>query len=150
MKLNLTRVTEPLDLGDYAEAYRGQVVQVWVNPDLATIRRRDLLIEKYNRMLNDMLELAKKTEGADEKARKKMAEKAREQIESFNAFALGEFTEGINKWFADLWSQGADPATHWTVEELVALNEQDPALYQWMKNRSVEMIGRHKDREKKS
>lgn len=149
MKLNIARFIKPLDLAEYAEPFKGQVVQVWVNPDLATVRRRDLLIEKYNRMLKNMLDLGKNVENASEKARQEIAEQARMQIEAFNAFALGEFTDGINKWFADLWSQAEDPATHWTVEELVHLNEQDPALYQWMKDRSVEMVERHRVREKK-
>lgn len=149
MKLNIAKVIRSLDLAEYAEAYKGQTVHVWVNPDMGTLRRRELLVEKYNRMLKDMLDLGKQVDGIPEAARQAMAEQARTQIEAFNTFALGEFTDGINKWFAELWSQGSDPATHWTVEELVNLNEHDPALYQWMKNQSVEMLERHREREKK-
>ena len=145
MKLNISKVIQSLELGGYAEEMQGQAVKVWVNPDLAVLRRRETLIEKYNRLLKNLTDVP---EAAD-KHKIKAAEQVRERLEAFNEFALGDFVNGIHDWFAELWSQSADPATHWTREELVQLNEADPALYQWMKNRSIEMIEAHRVREKK-
>lgn len=149
MKLNISKVIEPLDLGEYAEAMRGQTVQVWVNPDRATIRQRELLLDEYNRRLREMNESAAKTKDASKKSTPDLAEKFRAKMDEFAAYATGEFLQGIHEWFANLWSQGSDPAKHWTADELVELNEADPALYQWLKNMSIEMITGHREREKK-
>lgn len=149
MQVKIAKIIEPIDLGDYAADMKGQTVQVWVNPDLATLRRRELLIEKYNRMTSAMLELGKKAGSAPEAGRAKLAKETKAQIEEFNEFALGEFASDINAWFAELWSQSPDPSSHWTLDELVKLNEADPAFYQWLKNRSVEMLAQHRNHEKK-
>lgn len=149
MQLKIAKIIEAIDLGEYAEAMKGQTVQVWVNPDLATLRRRELLIEKYNRLTSAMLELGQKAANAPEAGRAKLARETKAQIEEFNSYALGDFASGINAWFAELWSQSPDPSTHWTVEELAGLNEADPAFYQWLKNRSVEMLAQHRNRQKK-
>lgn len=145
MKLNITKVIQALDLGEYAEAMQGQVVQVWLNPDRATLRRRELLIEEYNRRL----EALKNPPQVTEKNRVKVAERFKTTLDEFNEFALGDFLKGIHEWFASLWSQHTDAGTHWTTDELVELNEADPALYQWMKDRSLKMMEAHRSREKK-
>jgi len=149
MKLNIEKVIQPLDLGDYAEAMKGQILQIWVNPPMAIIRRRELLLVKYNLLLDAMKTRAKNADAAAEKTREKIAEEVGKQIDNFNSYASGEFTDGINDWFSDLWSQHHDPATHWTRQELVDLNEADPALYQWLKNQTIEAIAAHKAGEKK-
>lgn len=149
MKINIARVIQPLDLGDYAESMRGQVVLVWVNPDRATLRRRELLIEEYNRKLREMNDEAQKAKSATQKAAGKIAESFREKMDDFSAYATGEFIRGIHAWFAEIWSQGSNEETQWTPDELVELNEADPALYQWMKNHTVNMISEHREREKK-
>lgn len=54
---------------------------------------------------------------------------------------------------AELWSQGTDPETHWTAEEVITLAsetmETDPKLWPWLRERTFELIGQHRNQEKK-
>lgn len=54
---------------------------------------------------------------------------------------------------AELWSQGPDPETHWTVDEVVKLIEEkretDPALFGWLRTETFAMIGAYRNAKKK-
>lgn len=58
----------------------------------------------------------------------------------------------LTAWFARLWSQHADLATHWTVEQIqaVAESDTDPALWVWMQNKSIAMIQAHRSAARKN
>lgn len=147
MKIQIQKIVRPLDLGEYAHELKGQVVQVWINPDRITSRGRELLVEEYNRRLgalNKSPELLEKIKASEDRQKE-----LQQEIESFNTWAMGDFINGIHQWFADLWSQGADKESQWIAAELVELNEKEPALYGWMKNQSMQMIEDHRNREKK-
>lgn len=131
MKIEIKKVTQDLDLGDYAEEYKGQglALKVWVNPDRGTIAERDDIQAEFDRQLQET-----KTNNA--------------LVEPFLKWVVEIYTPAVMDWYARLWSQG-ERETHWTVEELQALDERDPALFDWLKRRSVQMIVEHRTREKK-
>jgi len=47
------------------------------------------------------------------------------------------------EWFAELFSQDADPATHWTDAELQEVFQTDPALWGWLQAQAWNLIGEH-------
>lgn len=130
MQLNLKKVVRPLDLGEHAKEYAGQVLQVWVNPTLEKLRRREDLDVEHQRRISEALTLETAAALAD--------------------WIRDVFEPAMQAWFADLWSQHPDPATHWTVAELQQLRSEDPALLYFMNVRSTQMINEHRRVEKKS
>jgi len=131
MKIEIMKGLQDLDLGDYADEYKGQglAVKVWVNPDRGTIAERDDIQAEFDRQLQET-----KTNNA--------------LVEPFLKWVVETYTHVILNWYSRLWSQGA-PDTHWSVDEMKELDKQDPALFEWMKRRSVQMIIQHRTREKK-
>ncbi len=76
-------------------------------------------------------------------------ERKPEETDEHYAVKAGRVIEII----AELWSQGSDPETHWTKDELIQLGmetaETDPELWRWLRGRTFEMIGEHRRLEKK-
>lgn len=130
MQIQIKKIIRPLDLGTYAKEYEGQTVQVWVNPTLEMIQRERLLDEE----MRTRAEAAVTQESAAE----------------FSAWVKGTFEPFLQSWFAELWSQHADPATHWTADELRALETHDPALLHWLNFRTRQMMAEHRRIEKKN
>lgn len=67
---------------------------------------------------------------------------------------LTDRQSGVNldEMYAEAWSQHADPATHWSAEDVRALiaHETDPALFVWLARRTREEIEAHRAGEKKA
>ena len=62
---------------------------------------------------------------------------------------------GLYPWWAELWSQGQEPGTQWTAEDVKALIEgeaadTDPGLWRWLVRRTWEMIADHRAQQKKT
>lgn len=129
MKIEIKKVVRDLSLGEYASEYEGLTVKVWVNPDRGTVAERDNLQVEFNRQMTDA-----STNAA--------------LLDAMQAWVADVYLPAIFAWYARIWSQGEE-STHWTIEELKALDERDPALYDWMKKRSFQMIVEHRNREKK-
>ena len=121
MKIDIPRVTVALDLGAYAPTLAGQTVQIWVNPTRAFLRQRSEAFALLN-------------------ANEETTAEAR----------MAQFNDALLTWFAALWSQHPDTATHWTADELRTLDEQDPALLVWLINESNARLKGHREAEKKS
>jgi hypothetical protein len=138
MKINIKKIIRPLDLGEKAKEYSGQMIQVWVNPTLEALKERDVLFLKY----------AEKQKALNE-AEKAKSENITQLIADFNAWIDGEFSDKNNEWFARLWSQDENTLTHWAMSEINDLRSLDPALLDWMKSISVEMIRDYRAQEKK-
>jgi hypothetical protein len=52
-------------------------------------------------------------------------------------------------WLATIWSQHEDVDCAWPVEDIRELYDAEPALYQWMARRSVQMIADFEEESKK-
>ena len=128
MKLNLPKITQAIPLADYAPELvhddgSPAVVYAWVNPPAALVTRHR--------------ELARRGLAALEALKAADAEQ--------QAHGAGEMTAiggELAVLFAELWSQHADPATHWTAAEVTALanNDANPALYGWLTGRTIRQI----------
>jgi hypothetical protein len=112
MKINIPKVVMPVDLGEYAEELRGQMLHVWVNPPLEVLNEHAALV----------------TPGT----------------------ADATETGGLLAWYARIWSQGVSAETHWSVEELHTIEQQDPALLGWMISATWEARKAHTERKKKA
>ena len=139
-KFDFVTITQPIDMGEYHEAYKGRFVHVWVNPPKAVRKEREELLRNY-------AEFFRMISTGD--VRPFLGKPRLERLVSL-------FTGGLIKpreekrlreverktfgWFAQLWSQHPDAESHWTVAEIEQVNEHDPALYKWLVQRSALMI----------
>jgi len=58
--------------------------------------------------------------------------------------------QALMGWYAECWSQHPDPATHWTLAEMIVLVQGDPDLYVWAVRRSLSMIAAYESQAKKA
>ena len=119
MKINIPKVIVGVDMGEYAPELSGRMLQVWVNLPLD--------------VLSEHLAMA--------------ARLAPSLAESALTFE-GDGQEGLLKWYAFVWSQG-DVESHWTVDELKEIEQEDPAFLSWMIGATWEARKAHMDRKKK-
>jgi hypothetical protein len=153
MKFSIPKIVQPLPLTGYApeavtESGAPAVVWVWVNPPHAFLQRRNAAGTRGQAAAARMARFAQERATAGKRRRGRGAPPAALQTEvdqlAAELEAIGWEMAG---WYAELWSQGADPATHWTADEVVALDasETDPGLGRWIKDRSVEMVNAHRE-----
>lgn len=131
MKLNIPKITQAIPLADYAPELvhddgSPAVVRAWVNPPAALLTRHAELRARGQAALKRVKEV-----GDDKTA-------AAEVVAEIAAVGAA-----LSELFAELWSQHADPATHWTPAEVleVANSEANPALYGWLTGRTIAAIG---------
>lgn len=141
MKIQINKVVRPFDLGEYAKELAGQTVDVWVNPTRNILGKLDDLELRSSAELGKVRNALPK-EGED----RTNYQKALEHLEKWTK---DEYAPRQREWYAALWSHGDDKERHWTADELKDLDDTDPALYQFMRTRTLEMIREHREREKK-
>jgi len=154
MKIEIPKIVRPVDMGEYAEEMRGQLLYVWVNPPTA-------LMDEYFRLRKDLLEtddeinkLAEKSGSPAGKTPQNNAGQAPADDEKINGLvkAIESQAAGMRDVLAQLLSQGPE-ALRWTSEDVAALltetADSDPQLYPWVVNAIFEQIGEHRARRKK-
>ncbi len=134
MKLNLPKITQAIPLADYAPELvhddgSPAVVYAWVNPPAALLTRHAELRQRITEADHHLRGGALKGE--------LLAAVVREMT------GLGEALAAL---FAELWSQHADPATHWTAADVMELaaNDANPALFGWLTNGTIAAINKHR------
>jgi hypothetical protein len=132
MKIDVPKITRPVDLGDYAEELRGKTLFVWVNPPVS------LLSEYFS--LQDAIKREVEQAEADEN-------------HVPDSKALESQAARIREILAELLSQGplelrmsADEVS----ELLLQTADTDPQLYPWLVNAIFAKIGEHRMRQKKA
>jgi hypothetical protein len=140
MKIDVPKIIRPLDLREYAPEM-GTEIQVWVNPPRAKVLEMAQLEATSGAIQQRMKEIrATESEVAAEEARKALEE-------------LEQTGQKIMVWFAEMWSQGPDPESHLTLEEVQKLVEHsvntDPVLWPWLCGRTRAMINEHRTKVKK-
>ena len=131
MKFEIKQIIKAVDLGEYAEVYRGKTLRVWVNPPRAVWREYEGVLDENQRRVAEML-----------------GDKTR--IEEHAKWAAEIFVPVVHDWYAKMWSQSDNPAEHWSADEIAELSEADPALYEWMQRRSLRELTEFRKAEKKS
>jgi hypothetical protein len=130
MEIKIPKIVRALPLSEYAHEYGDAVMQVWVNPPKA---RTD-----------EMRELLGWFDTALAEARKCKDKERREVLKN----ELNGLGERIGEWLAEIWSQGSDPLTRMSIEDVRALaettQENDPGLYKYLVGRTWSMILDHR------
>ena len=121
MKINIPKVIVGVDMGEYALELSGRMLQVWVNLPLDVLSEHLSMAARLNPAL----------------------------INPHPALSLeGEGEGELLKWYAFVWSQG-EVESHWTVDELKEIEQEDPAFLSWMIGATWEARKAHMDRKKK-
>src|SRR5688500_13724234 len=151
MKFNFSKIILPLDLGEYHEAYTGQVLQVWVNPPRAMRLERETIIKEYPQALRKL------AVSIQQSATPLSPSSTSPQISAERSGDLGgeiEVVNAINRkmfvWLVAIWSQHADPETRWSLDEVITVYDADPAFYTWMTRRTIELMDEFRDGQKKA
>jgi len=131
MEIVIKKIIRPLDLAAFAAEHAGVQIRVWVNPTRAFRQERNALLTEF----------AEKLEAS--KAAKKSKDVGNETWRT-------DWEARFTAWFVKLWSQDPDPATHWTLEQVNALEEQDPRLVQWMTEASLNLLAEFGTLQKKA
>lgn len=131
MKINITPIVKGIRLSEYDERMAPAEVLVWVNPTRGFLQVRTDAIKSLPAPTLPSPKL--------EEERPNLGEG---RFEEFNTLMFG--------WYAELWSKGVAAETHWTAEEVQALNEQDPTLFTWLMQRSAQLMNERRLVEKKS
>lgn len=133
MRIIVPPITRPIPLTDYApELVRDDgapvTVWAWVNPPARLIREM-LALQERSRVVREQL-AAGVQDGAE----------------------IADIADAVAAWYAAIWSQHTDPATHWTAAEVRELtaSETDPGLDAWLKSRTWDAIAEHRTAQKKA
>ena len=156
MQFTIPKVTRFLPLQEYAPdepTLAGVGIHVWVDPPRSVLVEFDQLNREYSQVLNKLAvklgsDPARKISPTERmlswlNARVKGSQDKRFQSETES------YRRSLNVWYARLWSQSSDVETHWTVEELEKISEENPRLYEWLCTSSWALIERHRDDVKK-
>ena len=135
MKLNLPKITQAIPLADYAPELAKHddgspaVVQAWINPPAP-------LLVRHANLRQRITELDRQIRGGTLTG-DPLAAAVREMT------GLGEALAAL---FAAVWSQHADPATHWTAADVMELaaNDANPALFGWLTNGTIAAINKYR------
>jgi hypothetical protein len=147
MQLTVQPVLQPLDLGDYHEPYRGTCLQVLVNPPVAFLNVRDLLVVDYDRRLRQLIDAQVRgwPKPAGWLARALKVRRAPDprsvdaQTDEFNKWIVEAWQPALLVWFSKLLSHGTED-TQISAEELEKIYRTDSTLLEWIKNRCMLMI----------
>jgi hypothetical protein len=149
MQITIPKVLKRLSLSAYA-AELDTCFIVWVNIPAAMRssfedRRRDSVAA-----VGERIQLQRKLE-ACKPADKKKAE-LQQQLDA-NDKKLQALESAFHAFFAEVWSQGADEASHVSVSDIHKLIEDardtDPSFYFWLTGETVSMIDEHRQAKKK-
>jgi hypothetical protein len=151
MKINIPKVIVPVPMEEYAPELKGKTLCVWVNPSMQELQTyNDLVSDLQARELESakqMLEMPATSETGSPLWR------AYDQAAHWVSRKKTEKTEGVDRgmlaWYAMLWSQSPDDNTHWTVDELRAVEAKDPSFLSWMITRTWQARAEHMERKKK-
>ncbi len=124
MKIDILAICTPIALSEYDDRLSPAEVLVWVNPTRQFLRERDDLMTGIT--------------------------SASPEGQPISDDALVPFNNAMMDWYARLWSKGADPATHWTLNEVQELNETDPSLFRWLLKQSNVVMRDHREQKKKA
>jgi hypothetical protein len=136
MKFTAPKITRPIAFKEYAEEYGAAAIQVWVNPPAEMVARRWRLLQEYSqRQAEDNKEFAEQAELA-----RKRKQPAPKQADPTERAWFKDWKNAWVGWFAELWSQAADAETHWTVDEMLTLEQTDPKLARYLIERTLELV----------
>ena len=136
MKIIVPPIVRALSLTDYAPelAAANLTLQVWVNPTREMLAEFESLKARRNEAQARVRAVTPETDTAP-------------LIDELSAIG-----DGFAGWYARIWSQHSDAETHWTLEDVNAVvnNDANPGLYRWLTGQTWQMIREYRAAEKKS
>lgn len=130
MKFNIPKIIRPLEMSVYDESMEDLALSVWVNPT-RNIKNAFLDLQVELGSLKLEMEKLLATKKADEKKAVTMGKK----VDAVN--------KSIYKWYANMLSQSSDADSHVSAEDLMALAEEDPALWIYVATGTQALISEH-------
>ena len=135
-------ITRGVDLGEYAPEYAGIVFNMWVNPP----RLRLIGWEQLRLQVAELVQLEEQTATAESGA-DSLAQEARQE-------RWREVYRAIADWWAEMWSKGPDPSSHWTPDEVETLidrlTDTDPEAWGWLSTACVSRVHRYREEREKN
>lgn len=145
-EFKIPRIVRPLDLSGFAPELVQEIAEapppflMWVNPHLAVQERLAGLQDEQKALAKELSEAVKR-KAADEEL-KALAER------------LSALNIAVAAWWAEVWSQGPDPETHWTAEQVKAFQlrcaEEDPALWEFVVRGCWALVREHRESARKN
>lgn len=130
MKIEIPKVIMAVDIEDYAAELKGKKLHCWLNPPLKVLAEYSLIqTEMYHEEFEKNIERGKKAEG--KKALEAAQDNFREMLEQKREEPIERMDPKRLEWFVQVFSQGPQDS-HWTLEELIVLEEEDPGFLEWM------------------
>jgi hypothetical protein len=153
-RFKVPKIVRPLRLEEYQPEYGEATIWVWVNPPVELLQQRQAtvrrILEAQRELVSALQEMQKEKISAEEKAAQEAQRQACVQ-------RISEGGEETMRWISQVWSQHSDEANHWPLEEVEALvsetageNGNDPGLWSWLVQHTVEMIGEYRKSRKKA
>lgn len=141
LEIEVIKITKPLDIGDYAEEYRGKLLHVWVN----LTKRKIFEYEK------NQADLAKLVGELSRATGNKLVDRVlfnRARVKKLNN-SIENATLDTYEWFAEIWSQSSDKHTHITGDQVRKFAadwiRDDSALWSWIRDSTIATIKAHQE-----
>jgi hypothetical protein len=144
-------ITKELNLSEFDEN-QDFVFHVWVNLPMKMIRRRNKLtiesleaLRETETIANRINETAKETDKAKKAAQVVKNAAAKKLVEA----RVKKANRAEAEFFTEIWSQGEDEETHWTVDDFQEwqkeLTEENPGLWRWVLRATNALINTHRE-----
>jgi hypothetical protein len=149
MKFQIAQIVLPLELSEYTEAYLGKRLMVWVNPPREVKEERESILRDYSRALKHVLTPETILRASPLKKGRDFLSRLFGTPTPDVKSRLDAVNERMFAWLVKIWNQHEDEDCAWPVEDIRALYEADPAMYQWVVQRTVQMISDFRGESKK-
>jgi hypothetical protein len=156
MKFNIPRTLRFLPLQEYdpeKPELAGVGFQIWVDPPRSVLVEFDdinrAFRQELDRIAAQSIRDVKKKPTAAETLLIWLRARVRHANDSHFQEKTAVYRKALFGWYVRLWSQAADPETHWTVDELEKICDNNPHLYEWLCTSSWAMIDQHREDVKK-
>ena len=172
-KIYLPKVVRPIDLAQYSPEMAAAIAapadgqptakQIWMWANPTETRKQEYRALQFR--IDELLGMMKKNADqmvANKDARDKAVREGSQvptdvplpyKAEDLEVW-MKEASRKANEWWAEMWSQHADPATHWTPEEVgdlgTACAESDPGFWEWIHHECWKLIHDYRAQAKKS
>ena len=150
--LKIQRVTRELDLGEYQPEYAGQSLTVWVNPPVRVRNEMYGLLNNWRKaiaaamLVENPLRYHQEYKIPLPEDGDQIKKGTPEEIEAAQE-AAREARAKYWAWFAQVWEGDSEEDVLALAEKL---SEQEPGLWDYLRTKTIKMIGEYADARKKA
>ena len=146
MDIKIPKVLKEIRLSEYHADFGARAVVVWVNPTRAVGKRRAELMSRSLRLIGKNLTPGPFPNGKGSEEGEGSQAEAEAKVEA----EAEELNAGLWAWYAEIWSQGADVETHWTLAEIQGYFEASPDFVRWLIERTNALFLQQREQGKKA